>query len=33
TWMGASGHPVDAGVVYDLTEGLRALALAAAPPA
>ena len=33
TWMGTSGHPVDAGVVDQLTEGLRALALAAAPPA
>ena len=33
TWMGASGHPVDDGVVAQLTEGLRALALAAAPPA
>ncbi|MDD7941296.1 aminodeoxychorismate/anthranilate synthase component II [Actinomycetospora lutea] len=33
TWMGASGHPVDDGVVDRLTEGLRALALAAAPPA
>jgi para-aminobenzoate synthetase component 2 len=33
TWMAASGHPVDDAVVHDLTEGLRALALAAAPPA
>lgn len=33
TWMGAAGHPVDDGVVAQLTEGLRALAVAAAPPA
>ncbi|GAA4918848.1 para-aminobenzoate synthetase component 2 [Actinomycetospora succinea] len=33
TWMGQCGHPVDDGVVTQLTEGLRALALAAAPPA
>ena len=33
TWMDACGHPVDAGIVHELTEGLRALALAAAPPA
>jgi para-aminobenzoate synthetase component 2 len=33
TWMAGSGHPVDDAVVHDLTEGLRALALAAAPPA
>ena len=33
TWMGACGHPVDEGVVAGLTEGLRALAVAAAPPA
>ena len=32
TWMGLSGHPVDDGVVHELTEGLRALAIAAAPP-
>ena len=30
TWMDACGHPVDDGIVHDLTEGLRALALA--PP-
>jgi para-aminobenzoate synthetase component 2 len=33
TWMAACGHPVDEDLVRGLTDGVRALALAAAPPA